>query len=47
MSINQYSIEIHGEFADIFKKIREILLSYRQIKEIKMLNRLPIVMSMV
>jgi len=31
----QYNIDIHGEFADIFKKIRAILLSYTQIKEIK------------
>jgi len=31
----QYNIDIHGEFAVIFKKIREILLSYTQIKEIK------------
>jgi len=31
----QYNIDIKGEFADIFKKIRAILLSYPQIKEIK------------
>ena len=31
----QYNIDIHGEFAVIFKKIRAILLSYPQIKEIK------------
>ncbi len=31
----QYNIDIKGEFADIFKKIRTILLSYPQIKEIK------------
>jgi len=31
----QYNIDIHGEFAVIFKKIRAILLSYTQIKEIK------------
>jgi len=31
----QYNIDIHGEFAGIFKKIRAILLSYTQIKENK------------
>ncbi len=31
----QYDIDTHGEFADIFKKIRTILLSYPQIKELK------------
>ncbi len=31
----QYNMDIHGEFADIFKKIRAILLSYPQIKELK------------
>jgi len=31
----QYDIDTHGEFADIFKKIRAILLSYPQIKELK------------
>ena len=31
----QYNIDIHGEFSVIFKKIRAILLSYTQIKEIK------------
>ncbi|MCF6245203.1 MAG: DUF1801 domain-containing protein [Sulfurovum sp.] len=31
----QYNIDIHGEFADIFKKSRAILLSYPQIKEVK------------
>ena len=33
--MTQYNIDIHGEFADIFKKIRAILLSYPQIKELK------------
>jgi len=31
----QYNIDTHGKFADIFKKIRAILLSYPQIKELK------------
>ena len=31
----QYDIDTHGKFADIFKKIRVILLSYPQIKELK------------
>jgi len=31
----QYDIDIKGEFADIFKAIRKILLSYPQIKELK------------
>jgi len=31
----QYEIDIKGEFADIFHTIREILLSYSQIKELK------------
>jgi len=31
----QYDIDTKGEFADIFKKIRTILLSYPQIKELK------------
>ena len=31
----QYNIDTQGEFADIFKKIRAILLSYPQIKELK------------
>jgi len=31
----QYDIDIKGEFADIFKFIRKILLSYPQIKELK------------
>ena len=31
----QYDIDIHGEFSDIFKKIREILLSYEDITEVK------------
>ncbi len=31
----QYDIDTHGKFADIFKKIRTILLSYPQIKEVK------------
>ena len=31
----QYDIDTHGKFADIFKKIRAILLSYPQIKELK------------
>ncbi len=31
----QYDIDINGEFAEIFKKIRAILLSYPQIKELK------------
>ena len=31
----QYDIDIRGEFADIFRAIRKILLSYPQIKELK------------
>jgi len=31
----QYDTDIKGEFADIFKAIRKILLSYPQIKELK------------
>ena len=31
----QYDIDTRGEFANIFKKIRSILLSYPQIKEVK------------
>jgi len=31
----QYDIDMKGEFADIFKAIRKILLSYPQIKELK------------
>ena len=31
----QYDIDINGEFADIFNAIRNILLSYPQIKELK------------
>jgi len=31
----QYNIDIHGKFSVIFKKIRAILLSYSQIKELK------------
>jgi len=31
----QYDIDTQGEFSDIFKTIRKILLSYPQIKEIK------------
>jgi len=31
----QYDLDIKSEFADIFKAIRKILLSYPQIKEIK------------
>ena len=31
----QYDLDIRGEFADIFKTIRKILLSYPQIKELK------------
>jgi len=31
----QYDLEIKGEFSDIFKAIRKILLSYPQIKELK------------
>jgi hypothetical protein len=33
--MKQYNLELRGEFADIFKAIREILLSYSQIKELK------------
>ena len=33
--MTQYDIDTHGKFADIFKKIRGILLSYPQIKELK------------
>ena len=31
----QYDLEIKGEFSDIFKAIRKILLFYPQIKELK------------
>jgi len=31
----QYNIDIRGNHADIFKRIRNILLSYPQIKELK------------
>jgi len=31
----QYDLDIKGEFSDIFKTIRKILLSYPQIKELK------------
>jgi len=31
----QFNIDKKGEFADIFEKVREILLSYPQIKELK------------
>jgi len=31
----QYDLDVKGEFADIFKSIRKILLSYPQIKELK------------
>lgn len=31
----QYDIDMHGEFADIFKRMRTIFLSYPQIKEVK------------
>ena len=33
--MTQYDIDTHGKFSDIFKKIRTILLSYPQIKEVK------------
>jgi len=33
--MTQHDIDTHGKFADIFKKIRAILLSYPQIKEVK------------
>ncbi len=33
--MKQYDLELRGEFADIFKAIRKILLSYPQIKELK------------
>ncbi len=35
ISVMQYDIDTQGEFAEIFKKIRAILLSYPQIKELK------------
>jgi len=31
----QYELDVKGEFADIFKSIRKILLSHPQIKELK------------
>ncbi|CAA6801329.1 MAG: Unknown protein [uncultured Sulfurovum sp.] len=31
----QYDLDMKGEFSDIFKKIRDILLSYPEIKELK------------
>jgi len=33
--MKQYDLELRGEFADIFKFIHKILLSYPQIKELK------------
>jgi len=33
--MTQYGLDIRGKYADIFQKIRNILLSYPQIKEIK------------
>jgi len=33
--MTQYDIDTHGKFANIFKKVRTILLSYPQIKEVK------------
>jgi len=33
--LTQYDLDVKGEFSDIFKTIRAILLSYPQIKEIK------------
>jgi len=33
--VTQHDIDMKGEFSDIFKAIRAILLSYPQIKEIK------------
>jgi len=33
--VTQYDLDIRDKYADIFKKIRKILLSYPQIKEIK------------
>jgi len=35
ISSKQYDLELGGEFSDIFKAIRKILLSYPQIKELK------------
>jgi hypothetical protein len=31
----QYDVDSRGEFSDIFKAIRKILLSYSQVKEVK------------
>ena len=31
----QYDLDIKGEFSQIFKKVRDILLSYPEIKELK------------
>ena len=33
--MKQYDLDLRGEFSDIFKAIRKILLSYPQIKELK------------
>ena len=33
--MKQYDLEVRGEFADIFKAIRKILLSYPQMQELK------------
>ena len=33
--MKQYDLELEGEFSEIFKAIRKILLSYPQIKELK------------
>jgi hypothetical protein len=33
--MKQYDLELQGEFSDIFKAIRKILLSYPQLKELK------------
>jgi hypothetical protein len=33
--LNQYDRDIRGEFSNIFKTVRKILLSYPQVKELK------------
>ncbi|CAA6805437.1 MAG: Unknown protein [uncultured Sulfurovum sp.] len=31
----QYDLDIQGEFSEVFKRIRDLLLSYPEIKELK------------
>jgi hypothetical protein len=38
--MKQYDLELQGDFSDIFKAIRKILLSYPQMKELKNANQI-------